>query len=172
MTNAILSLIAFIALNFVAAISGAYFKPGTWYDRLDKPSWRPPNWLFPPAWSLLYAMIAISGWLVYRTAGLEGAGLTALLVYLVHLGFNAGWSAVFFGLKRPGWGFIEVVGLWLSILATIVVFHPVNAVAAYLLVPYLGWVGFAAVLNFSIWRRNPAGVPAGAPPVDTAQTMR
>jgi tryptophan-rich sensory protein len=172
MVNAILSLIVFVVLNFCAAVSGAYFKPGDWYERLNKPAWRPPNWLFPPAWTLLYIMIAVSGWLVYRTAGLEGAGVTALIVYVVHLGFNAGWSAVFFGLKRPGWAFLEVVGLWLSIAATMVVFHPINPVAAYLLIPYLGWVSFAAVLNFSIWRRNPTGVPADPSGMDTPQTMR
>ena len=171
MVNAILSLIIFVVLNFIAAISGAYFKPGDWYERLDKPVWRPPNWLFPPAWTLLYMTIAVAGWLVYRTAGLEGAGLTALIVYVVHLGFNAAWSAVFFGLKRLGWAFVEVLGLWLSIVATIGVFYPINAVAAYLLIPYLGWVSFAAVLNFSIWRRNRSGAPAGASGMDTPQTM-
>lgn len=172
MIEAILTFLVFVAINFLAALSGSYFKPGEWYDRLDKPAWRPPNWLFPPAWTVLYTMIAVSGWLVYRTAGLDGAGLTALTVYLIHLGFNAGWSAVFFGLRRPGWGFAEVLALWASIVATIAVFYPINAVAAYLLIPYLGWVSFAAVLNFSIWRRNPAGVPAGASGMDAPRPTR
>ena len=172
MVNALISLMGFVLLNFLAALSGSYFKPTEWYDRLDKPVWRPPKWLFPPAWTLLYAMIAVSGWLVYRTAGLEGAGLTALSVYLLPLALNAAWSAVFFGLRRLGWAFFEVIGLWLSIVTTIYLFYPINASAAYLLIPYLGWVTFAAVLNFSVWRRNPAGVPAGASGMDTPQGTR
>jgi tryptophan-rich sensory protein len=99
-------------------------------------------------------MIAVSGWMVWRQAGLAGAALP-LAVYAVQLLFNAGWSAVFFGLKRPDLAFLEVVGLWLSIVATILVFFPVSRTAALLLLPYLAWVTFAATLNFTIWRLNP-----------------
>ncbi len=162
MMEALLSLAVFVLLNFLTALSGAVFKPGVWYERLDKPPWNPPNWLFPPAWTLLFCTIAVSGWLVYRTVGLEGAGATALLVYVIHLGFNAGWSAVFFGLRKIGWGMVEVLGLWASIVATMAVFYPINPVASYLLVPYLCWVTFAAALNFAIWRRNRTGIPARA----------
>lgn len=153
-TTSILSLMIFVGACAVAASSGAFFRPGDWYRRLEKPSWRPPDWLFGPVWLVLYIMIAISGWLVWRTAGLEGAAL-ALTVYAIQLVFNGLWSAVFFGLRRPDWAFAEIVCLWLSIVATIAVFYPLNATAAFLLIPYAAWASFAAVLNFSIWRLNP-----------------
>lgn len=149
-----LPLLGFVAVNFLTALSGAFFKPGEWYRGLAKPSWNPPDWAFAPAWAVLYIMIAVSGWMVWREAGFAGATLP-LAVYGVQLLFNAGWSAVFFGLKRPDLAFVEVVGLWLSILATIIVFLPISTTAGLLLLPYLAWVSFAATLNFTIWRLNP-----------------
>jgi tryptophan-rich sensory protein len=151
--TSILGLIGFLAANFAAALSGALFTPGEWYRGLAKPSWNPPDWAFAPAWTVLYIMIAVAGWLVWREAGLAGAALP-LAVYVVQLLFNAGWSAVFFGLQRPDLAFLEVIGLWLSILATILLFWPVSQLAALLLLPYLAWVTFAATLNFAIWRLN------------------
>jgi tryptophan-rich sensory protein len=153
--TSLLGLLAFIGLCFLTALSGAFFMPGEWYRGLRKPSWNPPDWAFAPAWTVLYIMIAVSGWMVWRQAGSVGAAAFPLAVYLVQLLFNAGWSAVFFGLKRPDLAFVEVVGLWLSILATIIVFWPVSTTAALLLLPYLAWVSFAATLNFTIWRLNP-----------------
>jgi tryptophan-rich sensory protein len=149
----VLSLLPFIALCFLVALSGAVFRPGDWYEGLAKPSWRPPNWLFAPAWAVLYVCVACSGWLVWQAAGLGAA--RAFGVYAVQLLFNAGWSAVFFGLRRPDWAFGELVLLWLSIVANIAVFAPISAGAAWLLAPYLAWVTFAGVLNFSIWQLNP-----------------
>ena len=90
-------LLGFFGACFATASSGAVFKPGDWYENLAKPPWNPPNWLFPPAWSVFYTLIAIAGWLVWRQVGF---GL-ALVVYGVHLLLNAAWSAIFFGLKRP-----------------------------------------------------------------------
>lgn len=148
-----LGLVGFFGACFAFSASGAIFMPGDWYEGLAKPSWNPPNWLFPIAWAVLYATIAVAGWMVWRRAGFAGAALP-LAIYGVQLLLNAGWSAVFFGLRRPDWAFAEVLLLWLSILATILAFHPVHAGAAWLLVPYLCWVSFAAVLNFSVWRRN------------------
>jgi tryptophan-rich sensory protein len=149
-TNSALGLLAFFAACFAAAASGAFFRPGAWYERLAKPRWRPPNWVFPPAWSVLYVCIAVAGWLVWRKAGLGAA----LGVYAVQLLLNAGWSAVFFGLHRPDWAFAEVAALWLSIIATITVFAPISLGAALLLLPYVAWVTFAAALNLSIWQMN------------------
>lgn len=149
-----LSLLAFFAANFAAALSGAYFRPGDWYRGLDKPAWRPPDWLFAPAWAVLYTMIAISGWLIWREAGDTSQGRLALIVYGLHLLVNASWSAVFFGLRRPGLAFLDIVLLWASIGLTAILFHDIRPLAAWLLMPYLAWVSFAAVLNFSIWRRN------------------
>jgi len=149
----IIGLACFIAACFLAALTGALFHPGAWYERLKKPSWRPPNWLFAPAWTVLYLMIAVAGWLVWRQAGLAGAGL-ALAVYAVQLMLNAAWSPLFFGLHRPDLGFVDIILLWMSILATIVLFGPIQSVAALLLVPYLAWVTFAGALNFAVWRLN------------------
>jgi translocator protein len=149
----ILVLMGFVGACFLAAATSAAFPPGDWYERLAKPSWRPPNWLFGPAWAVLYLTIAVSGWLVWRTAGLAGAVLP-LAIYLVQLMLNAAWTPIFFGLHRPDLAFIAIVLLWLLIVATIAAFHPVNAAAAWLLLPYLAWVTFAAALNFTVWRLN------------------
>ena len=151
--TSLLGFLVFLALGAAAAMSGGFFRPGDWYETLARPWWRPPNWLFAPAWSILYLTIVIAGWLVWREAGWSGAALP-LGIYVVQLLLNAGWSAVFFGLRRPDLAFAELTLLWLSILATIVAFHPVQPTAAWLLVPYLCWVTFAGALNFTIWRMN------------------
>ena len=150
-----LSLLVFLLACAAAATPGLVFRPGKWYRRLAKPAWRPPDWLFGPVWLLLYLSIAVSGWLVWRRAGLAGAGAAALAIYALQLLLNGLWSAIFFGLHRPDLAFSEIVVLWLSILATIVLFHPIDETAAYLLVLYAAWVTFAAVLNYRVWRLNP-----------------
>jgi len=150
----IVSLIGFVGACFAAASMGTIFRPGEWYERLAKPSWRPPNWLFAPVWTVLYLAIAVSGWLIWRKAGMAGAALP-LIIYLLQLVLNAAWTPIFFGLHRLGAAFVEIVLLWASIAATIVFFQPIDALAAWLLVPYLAWVSFAATLNFAIWRLNP-----------------
>lgn len=142
----------FIAAVFVVSLSGAVFAPGEWYERLRKPSWNPPNWLFAPAWTVLYVMIAIAGYLVWQRVGFGAA----LAVYAVQLLCNAAWSGLFFGLKRPDIAFYGVVALWLSIAANIAAFAPISATAAWLLVPYLAWVSFAGYLNWTLWRMNGA----------------
>jgi len=155
-----LALAGFLALCFLAASTGAFFRPDEWYRALEKPSWNPPDWVFPPAWTILYLFIGISAWLVWRAAGFAGAG-GALLVWLISLGLNAAWSWLFFGRKRIDWAAYGVAGLWLSILVTILAFAPHSTTGAWLLVPYLAWVSFAAALTFAIWRRNRGAVPAG-----------
>ena len=156
--NEIAGLAGFLIACFLAALTGAYFRPGEWYRTLRKPPWTPPDWIFPIAWSILYLAIAVSGWLVWRSAGFAGAGL-ALGVYALHLAFNALWSALFFGARRIDLAFADVVAMWLSLAATIVLFAPISVLAAVLLAPYLGWVTFAGALNLDIWRRN--GAAAG-----------
>lgn len=153
-TDSIIALAVFIAANVAAAASGAVFKPDSWFRDLRKPSWQPPDWLFAPVWSLLYLMIAVSGWLVWREAGLAGAAVP-LAIYGVQLVLNFLWSALFFGAHRIDWALGEVVLLWLSIAATIAAFAPISALAAWLLAPYLAWVTFAAALNATILRLNP-----------------
>jgi tryptophan-rich sensory protein len=151
--HSLVALAAFIAASFAAAATGAIFRPGDWYRNLDKPEWRPPDWLFAPVWTVLYALIALSGWLVWREAGIAVAALP-LGIYAIQLLLNAAWTPIFFGLHRPGLALVEIVVLWAAILATIILFQRVSLGAALLLVPYLAWVSFAAALNYSIWRRN------------------
>lgn len=154
-------LLIFIAVNLVAASSGAIFKPGDWYETLAKPWWRPPNWLFAPAWMVLYLLNAIAGSRIYETAAPEA--LPVLMgVYGVSLALNAAWSGFFFGLKRPDWALGELVLLWLSVLAQILLFLPVDQTAAFLILPYLAWVTFAGVLNLAMWRLNRTRLVSGA----------
>jgi translocator protein len=131
---------------------GSLFQPGTWYDGLNKPPWNPPSWVFGPVWTALYVLMGISAWLVWDRYRGEAKG--ALTLFVVHLVFNAGWSAIFFGLQSPGLAFLEILVLWLLIVATIVVFWRHRPLAGALLLPYIAWVSFAAVLNFTIWRLN------------------
>lgn len=152
--TSLLGLLGFIGANFAAALSGAVFTPGDWYRSLAKPRWNPPDWLFGPAWAVLYTMIAISGWLVWREHGFAGAAVP-LAAYGVQLLLNAGWSAIFFGMRRPDLAFVELVVFWVAILVTLVLFWPLQRTAALLLVPYLAWVTFAGVLNLTLWRMNP-----------------
>jgi tryptophan-rich sensory protein len=151
--NEILAFLLFVVACVVAAAPGSLFRPGAWYESLAKPSWRPPNWLFAPVWSTLYVLIAISGWLVWRQAGMAAVA-SALALYFVQLFLNGVWTPAFFGLHRPGLALVVIVVLWLSILATIGMFWPISMLAAILLVPYLLWTSFASFLNFRIWQLN------------------
>jgi tryptophan-rich sensory protein len=125
------------------------------YARLVQPPWGPPAWLFAPAWSVLFTLMAFSAWLVWREHGFRSA-LAALCLYAVQLVANGLWSWLFFAWRQGGTAFAEVLVFWLLIAGTIHLFWRLNRLAAYLLVPYLAWVGFAAALNFSLWQRNPA----------------
>lgn len=147
------SLAVFAVACLIAASSGSLFRAGPWYDHLRKPIWQPPGWLFGPVWLVLYTMIAISGWLVWRGAAADHV-LLPMLVYGVHLIFNALWSYCFFGLRRPGLALVDMSALWLSIVLTMAAFYPVSELAAALLAPYLLWVSFAWFLNRAIWDLN------------------
>lgn len=153
----LLALGLFVGLNLLAALSGATFRPDDWYRRLVKPTWQPSDRLFGPVWSVLYLANAIAGWLVWQKAGL---GLP-ILVYLVSLALNAGWSVLFFGLRSIGGALAWILLLWLSILLQILLFWPVSEPAAILLLPYLAWVTFATALNAKLWRLNRPPVAAG-----------
>lgn len=149
-----LALIAWLAVSFAASVVGSRFMPGEWYAALAKPAWTPPSWIFPPVWTLLYALMGISAWLVWRRVGFSGAA-PALSLFVTQLVLNALWSYLFFGIHRPDLAFFEIVVLWAAILATLILFWRVTAVAGLLLLPYLLWVGFAVALNFALWRLNP-----------------
>jgi len=151
----------FFAASFLAATSGAVFKPGEWFENLNHPSWRLPNWVFPVVWTPLYILIAVSAFLVWQEAGWI-AGAVPLAIWALQLVANFGWSYVFFGLRRPDWAMAEVVVLWLSILATILAFWPVSQTAALLLLPYIAWVSIASVLNYQMWQLNPEACRTGS----------
>jgi tryptophan-rich sensory protein len=149
-------LIGLIAVCFAAAGLGAAVTAtsvGGWYQTLAKPTWSPPDWLFGPVWTMLYLMMAVAAWLVWRGHGTRVAR-HALIWFGIQLSLNVFWSFLFFGLQRPGLGFVEIVALWISIFATSFAFLAKSRTAALLLVPYLAWTSFAVILNFAIWRMN------------------
>lgn len=148
-----LGLVGWLALSFGASATGALFMPGEWYASLRKPSWNPPGWVFGPVWSALYVAMAVAAWRVWLQAS-SPARRRALGAFFAQLALNALWTPLFFGLHRPGVAFAEIVFLWLAIAWTIAAFRPVHRAAAWLLAPYLAWVTFAAVLNFTLWRLN------------------
>ena len=149
-----LALLAWLAVCFAAAAMGGLFMPGEWYASLKNPAWNPPGWIFGPVWTALYAMMAVAAWLVWRQGGWRKQR-KPLIIFLVQLALNALWTPLFFHFHWPGVAFVEIVLLWLAIAATMAVFRPVSHTALLLLVPYLAWVSFAAVLNLTLWRLNP-----------------
>jgi tryptophan-rich sensory protein len=148
-----LGLGAWLAVSFCAALLGGLFMPDEWYGTLTKPSWNPPGWLFGPVWSVLYTMMAVAAWLVWRQGG-WGKQRKPLLIFLAQLALNAAWTPLFFGLHNPGLALLDIALLWLAIVAMIAAFWRVHRIAAALLIPYLAWVSFATFLNFTIWRLN------------------
>lgn len=149
--RAALGLGVFLLLVSAAALFGAQFEPGAWYAALRKPPLTPPNWLFGPAWTVLYLSIAVAGWLVWRAPRKEPL---ALALWGIQLALNAAWSWLFFGLQRPGLALIEIGVLLVLILATTVAFFRVRRMAGVLFAPYAAWVSFAAYLNAGIWYLN------------------
>ena len=148
-----LGLAFWLGVSFAAAWVGSHFQPGEWYARLNKPALTPPGWLFGPVWTVLYACMALAAWLVWRKRGLAGAK-RELALFAVQLALNVAWSWLFFGLRSPGLAFADIVLLLAAIAATTAAFWRVSTTAGLLFVPYLGWVAFAGVLNFAIWRMN------------------
>lgn len=144
-----------VACFSVAGIGGASTASSvtSWYAELAKPSWNPPDWLFGPVWTVLYFAMAIAAWWVVRRSGRPGVR-GAMISFAIQLLLNLGWSLIFFGLQRPGWALVEICILWLVLTTTVVAFFRVSRPAGWLMVPYLGWVSFAAVLNFTIWQLN------------------
>jgi benzodiazapine receptor len=152
----IVGLLGWLLLTFAAAAVGAVAsaEAGAFYAQLVRPSWAPPGWLFAPVWTVLYILMGVAAWLVWREHGFK-EGRTALALFVVQLGANALWTWVFFVWHRGGLAFAEIVLLWCLIVATAVLFRRLNALAAALLLPYLAWVSFACALTFATWRLNP-----------------
>jgi benzodiazapine receptor len=152
----ILGLLGWLVLTFAAAAIGgaASANAGAFYQQLTLPGWAPPAWLFAPVWSVLYLVIGIAAWLVWRARGFRGAG-TALSLFLIQLAANALWTWLFFAWQRGALAFAEILILCGLILGTLVAFWRVRPLAGALLLPYLAWVTFASVLTFTTWQLNP-----------------
>lgn len=150
------ALAGFLVLCFGAATVGSMLTSTSvrdWYPQLVKPSWNPPTSVFAPVWTLLYLAMALAAWLVWRKRETGGAW-AALGLFALQLALNVAWSGLFFGLRSPGLGVVDIVLLWFAILATLVAFWRINTVAGVLFLPYLAWVSYAAALNMVIWRMN------------------
>jgi tryptophan-rich sensory protein len=152
----LLALVGFVAVCFAAAGMGSLAtQPNLgWYAELNKPAWTPPAWLFGPVWTALYAAMGVAAWLVWRAAGGLRRAALPLGVFGLQLALNVVWSLIFFGMRLPGWAAVEIALLWVAIALTMAAFWPWSRWAVGLLAPYLAWVSFAAILNWSIWKLN------------------
>ena len=152
----ILGLISWLVVSFAASAVGAVasIEAKAFYGQLAQPTWAPPPWLFGPVWTVLYALMAIAAWLVWRSGGF-GTNRIALALFLAQLPLNALWSWIFFAWHHGALAFAEIVLLWILVFATLVSFWRVRPLAGTLLIPYLTWVGFASVLNYALWQLNP-----------------
>jgi translocator protein len=154
--RSLLGLAGFLVACFAAAALGSVATTAAipeWYATLDKPAFTPPSWVFGPAWTTLYILMAVAAWRVWTRDGFAGA-TTALTLFFIQLALNAAWSMIFFGLRAPGWALAEIIVLWVAIVATTIHFFRHSSVAGWLMVPYILWVSFATVLNAAIWRLN------------------
>lgn len=153
----ILKLLAAVAICECAGVIGSVATVSAipdWYMTLAKPALNPPSAVFGPVWITLYALMGIAAFLVWKKGITKKAVRTALFVFGIQLVFNALWSIAFFGLMHPGLALLDIVFLWLAIARTIMLFYPTSKPAAYLLLPYILWVSFAAYLNYAIWVLN------------------
>lgn len=152
----IIGLIGWLLLCFVTAAIGAFasVQAASFYQHLAQPSWAPPSAVFGPVWSLLYALMAVAAWLVWRDGGWRKQR-AVLTLFVAQLALNALWSWLFFAWHRGALAFVDIVLLWCLILASLIGFWRVRRAAAALLLPYLCWVSFAAALNFAVWHLNP-----------------
>ena len=152
----LLGLAGWLVASFIAAAIGAAasIQAGAFYARLVRPDWAPPANVFGPVWTVLYLLMGLAAWLVWREGGFRARRL-ALSLFLVQLAVNALWSWLFFGWHLGALAFADIVLLWGLLVATLVAFWRVRPVAGALLVPYLLWVSFATALSYSVWQHNP-----------------
>ena len=148
-----LPLVVSIVICQVAGLIGSFFTMpaiATWYATLAKPTFTPPNWIFGPVWTILFLLMGISLYIIWS----HKANKTALIFFSIQLVLNILWSILFFGLKSPLLAFGEILILWCAILITIIRVYPMSKFAAWLLMPYIAWVSFAAILNFTVYLLN------------------
>ncbi len=140
----------------VGGVAGFFTSKGvnTWYLTLNKPSFNPPNWLFGPVWTTLYILMGVGLYLVWRKPENVAGRNLAIAIFFIHLALNFFWSFIFFAWQKPNFAFVEIILLWLSIVATFFFFYKIDRTAALIQIPYLCWVSFASVLNFAIWQLN------------------
>jgi len=146
-----------LILPQLAGVVGSFFTVSaipTWYAGLIKPDFSPPNWLFAPVWVILYLMMGVAVYLIWQQLDKVKTAKNFLAVFWIHLFFNATWSIIFFGLQNPGIAFVNIIIIWLFILALLIKGWVIDKRAAYLLIPYFLWVSFASVLNYFIWYLN------------------
>jgi tryptophan-rich sensory protein len=156
LSRQVLGLAVWLLLTFAAAAVGAVASAdaSAFYGQLVRPAWAPPAWLFAPVWTVLYLLIGIAAWLVWRANGLRRARV-ALSLFVVQLAANALWTWLFFFWRQGGLAFAEILVLWVLIASTVVAFARVQALAAALLLPYLAWVTLACALTLATWKLNP-----------------
>ncbi len=148
---AAIALLVFVLLSFSASLTGYFFPPGEWYASLNRPAFAPPNWVFGPVWTVLYILIALSGWLVWRQVGWRSRQVA---LWGVQMLLNALWTPLFFGLNWLALAAVEMALLWIAILACMAAFRHVSTTASWLMAPYLLWVSFALLLNLGFWWLN------------------
>jgi len=156
MKNIFKMIFAVVVCELAGIVGSVFTVPSitTWYANLAKPDFAPPNWIFAPVWTTLFALMGASAFLIWKR-GLKGKDVkNALGIFVGQLVLNILWSIIFFGLRNPFGAFVEIIFLWLAILATISAFSKISKPAAWLLVPYILWVSFAAYLNFAVWNLN------------------
>ena len=152
----VIGLVGWLVVSFATSAIGAVasIQAKSFYTQLTQPSWAPPSSVFGPVWFVLYALMAIAAWLVWRSGGFR-ANRAALSLFLVQLALNALWSWLFFAWHYGAWAFADIVLLWGLIVVTLICFWRVRPLAGVLLIPYLLWVSFASALNYSVWQFNP-----------------
>lgn len=144
-----------LAIVAAGAASGLLFPPGEWHEQLAKPTWNPPSWVFWPVWTILYVLLGVGAWLVWReprVSAEERRG--AWMAFTVHAVLNLAWTPLFFGLRQPGLAFLDICLLWLALLWMTLRFGRIRPLAGYLQVPMILWVSFALMLNGTIWLMN------------------
>lgn len=156
LSKQVLGLIGWMGVTFLAAAVGAWasIHAGSFYTELARPDWAPPGSWFSPVWTILFILMGLAAWLVWRERGFAGARVP-LTLYLVQLAANALWSWLFFGWRMGGAAFADIIMLWILIALTLRAFWRIKPVAGLMLVPYLLWVSFAMGLNYAIWQLNP-----------------
>jgi translocator protein len=152
-----LKLVVALALPLLVGGISGYFtatEVKSWYPTLQKPSWNPLNTVFGPVWTTLYILMGYAFFRVWTKPGHGNIKNSALALFVTQLVLNFFWSFIFFKQHQLGWAFLEIITMWLAILFTIIAFNKVDKIAAWLLVPYISWVSFAAILNYTIWQLN------------------